>query len=394
MKKIAVDSAQFSKIIAHNKIYVDKTRFLYTIATENTYYFLSRPRRFGKTLFIDTLENFFKGNRDLFEGLYVYEQIWSWDEYPLIRLDFNSIPHENRSILEESLKIRFSEIAEYYNLQIKSDKAYYQLTELVKVLSNKFNKGVVVLIDEYDKPIISYLGHAITSREEQKKLQIAKENQEFLKILYDNLKSLEPYLKTVFITGVTKFSKLSIFSTLNNLIEIDQDPFFAEIMGYTEDELLYYFMPYLKKLGDYYEVSLEEAIRKFRRTYNGFRFTEKNVQVYNPYSSGRALYFSRLDNYWFESGTPTFLIMLIKERGFDVTNLHHIEIGRDEIMAYDIEKLQLIPLLFQTGYLTIKDVEDEIIYVLGYPNIEVERGFNQNLINSFSEDRIGTPVII
>jgi len=259
--------------------------------------------------------------------------------------------------------------------------------KLVRTLSERYNKGVVILIDEYDKPIISHLG------KERDRLKLARENQEFLKILYDNLKPLESYLQTVFITGVSKFSKVSIFSTLNNLIEIDKEPVFAEILGYTEEELSIYFNEYFVKLADEYDLTVQEARERFKITYDGFRFTEKETTVYNPYSTARALNYSRLDNYWFESGTPTFLVDLIKEKDFDVIKLDNLEIGRDELKAYDIEKLQLIPLLFQTGYLTIKDVEDEIIYTLGYPNYEVEMGFSLNLIKSFSEDKIRTPII-
>jgi len=211
--------------------------------------------------------------------------------------------------------------------------------------------------------------------------------------MYDNLKALESNLKTVFITGVSKFSKVSIFSTLNNLIEIEKEPEFAGILGYTEKELYRYFNNYFKKLANKFKITVSEVKSKFKNYYNGFRFTEKQLKVYNPYSTGRALNYLRFDNYWFESGTPTFLVDLIKEKKFDVTELNNLEIGRDEIKAYDLDKLELVPLLFQTGYLTIKDIEDEIIYTLGYPNYEVERGFSLNLIKSFSKDRIKTPII-
>jgi hypothetical protein len=385
MGKIALDSADFEKIISENKIYVDKTKFLFKIIADNTYYFLSRPRRFGKSLFLDTLHTFFEGKKELFQGLYIYDKDWEWEEYPIIKLDFNEIENYNPEILYQRVDEEIENIGDDYNINLERNTAPSKFNELVKKLSKKYKKGVVVLVDEYDKPIISHLG--------KKRLNIAKDNQEFLKRFFDNLKSLESYLKTVFITGVSKFTKVSIFSTLNNLIEIEKEPLFAEILGYTEEELNYYFGEFFIKLAEEYEISVAEAKNKFKRTYNGFRFTEKDSKVYNPYSTGRALNYLRFDNYWFESGTPTFLVDLIKEKGFNVTDMEKKEIGRDEIKAFDLKKLELIPLLFQTGYLTIKDVEDEIIYTLGYPNYEVEQGFSLNLIKSFSEDKITTPII-
>ena len=393
MKKIPIDTADFEMIQKNNLIYVDKTYFLYKIVSEYTYYFLSRPRRFGKSLFISTLENFYKGKSELFKNLYIYNKNWDWEEYPIIKLDFNEIECKTTEIMEKEISELLNNYAEQYDVELNSSRVSSRFNELVRKISEKFNKGVVVLIDEYDKPIISHLGKNIGHRENNERLKIVRSNQEFLKNFYDNLKPLEPFLQTVFITGISKFSKVSIFSTLNNLIEIDKEPVYAEILGFTEKELHNYFSHYFDKLAEEYDISLEKAKQKVKETYDGFRFTEKDVKLYNPYSSGRALHYSRLDNYWFESGTPTFLVDLIKERDFNVTDLERVEIGRDEIKTYDIEKMQLIPLLFQTGYLTIKNIEDEIIYTLGYPNYEVEIGFTLNLIKSFSDEKIKTPVI-
>jgi hypothetical protein len=393
MKDIAISKANFEELIEDNFIYVDKTKFLHKITTSREpYYFLSRPRRFGKTLFVDTLEKFYQGKKELFVGLYIYNQDWDWEEYPVVHLDFNMIPSENREIMEKSLQKTFAKIADQYDTELKTEEAYYMFPNLIENLHNKFDKGVVVLIDEYDKPVISTIDTSLKSNGIIN-LNTAHENQKFLKILYDNLKALEPYLEKVFITGVSKFSKLSIFSTLNNLIELDQDPEFAEIMGYTEEELDKYFSHYFEKLAENNNLTLTETKNKFRNMYNGFRFTEKDSRVYNPFSVGSALKKSSFDNYWFQSGTPSFLVELIREKNFDVSNLENIEVGRDEIKAYDIEKLELIPLLFQTGYLTIKDIEDQIIYRLGYPNLEVEKSFTLNLAKTFSENKITIPVI-
>ncbi len=219
MKRIALSKTNFTEIIKNDFIYVDKTKYLYEIVNSNEpYYFLSRPRRFGKTLFLDTLKTFFEGKRELFKDLYVYDKDWEWEEYPVIRLDFNNILTENKEVLKDSIRKKLNEIAKIYGLEMETNKAYYQFSDLVKKLFHKYNKGVVILIDEYDKPIISNLGKDIDNLNDKKRLKIAKENQEFLKIFYDNLKPLESYLQLVFITGVSKFSKVSIFFTLNNLI--------------------------------------------------------------------------------------------------------------------------------------------------------------------------------
>ncbi|MCK8828514.1 ATP-binding protein [Natroniella acetigena] len=387
MKKIATSKADFEEIINGGFIYVDKTKYLYNIVTQDTYYFLSRPRRFGKTLFISTLEAFFKGKKELFKDLYVYNQEWDWEEHPVIKLDFNTIPNENREVLEESISKRLNEIAHDYNINLDEDKPYYQFPKLIKKLAKKYDKKVSFLVDEYDKPIISNLGKG------ENGIEVAKENKEFLKILYDNLKALEKHLKLVFITGVSKFSKVSIFSTLNNLIELDMHPRFVTMLGYTEDELRNNFKNYFEELAKKSGIDIEELFVEIKMMYNGFRFGREDARVYNPFSIANVLDYQELNNYWFESGTPNFLVDLIKERKFDVSKLEKIEIGRDEIKAYDIERLQLIPLLFQTGYLTIKDIEDKIIYTLGYPNFEVEHGFNLNLIKSFSQEKIKIPII-
>ncbi|SDJ29803.1 PD-(D/E)XK nuclease superfamily protein [Halanaerobium congolense] len=391
MQNIGIDLADFEYIRKNNLIYVDKTEFLYKIVSENKYYFLSRPRRFGKTLFVDTLEKFYQGKKELFEGLYIFNQDWNWEEHPIIRLDFNMIPSENREVLNKSLQKIFSKIAARYNIDLIVEEAYYMFPELIEKLYNKFNQDVVILIDEYDKPIISNLKS--TLEENSANLKTIDKNQDYLKMLYDYLKPLEGYLEKVFITGVSKFSKLSIFSTLNNLIELDQNEKFAEIMGYTEKELDEYFSPYFSKLAEKNNLTIPEFRKKFKQMYNGFRFTEKDSRVYNPFSVGSALKNTRFDNYWFKSGTPTFLIELIKKENFQITNLNNLEVNKNKLDATDIKKLKLIPLLFQTGYLTIKKIKNKEIYKLGYPNLEVEKSLTQNILDEFTNEKIELPLI-
>ncbi|KXS45293.1 MAG: AAA ATPase, partial [Halanaerobium sp. T82-1] len=287
----------------------------------------------------------------------------------------------------------FSKIAARYNIDLIVEEAYYMFPELIEKLYNKFDQDVVILIDEYDKPIISNLKSPL--KENNANFKVIDENQDYLKMLYDYLKPLEGYLEKVFITGVSKFSKLSIFSTLNNLFEIDQESKFAEIMGYTEAELNKYFKPHLHfaKLAEKNGLTISECRKKFKQMYNGFRFTEKDSRVYNPFSVGSALKNTRFDNYWFKSGTPTFLIELIKKENFQITNLNNLEVNKNKLDATDIKKLKLIPLLFQTGYLTIKKIKNKEIYKLGYPNLEVEKSLTQNILDEFTNEKIELPLI-
>lgn len=388
MKKIATDIDDFEKIITEGYLYVDKTKFLAKIIDSGTYYFLSRPRRFGKSLFLDTIKRFYEGKKDLFAGLYIHDFNWEWEEYPVVHLDFNNIPAENREVLEESLQKRLSKIADQYEIDLKVEKAYYMFPELIEKLAFKYNKGAVVLIDEYDKAIVSNL-----SQNNDSELKIAEENQKYLKILYDNLKSLVSELELVFITGISKFSKLSIFSALNNLKVLDMHPEFSYMLGYTEKELRDNFDPYFKEFAAQKNMKKEEIYNDFKRMYNGFRFSDEDIKVYNPYSIASALEAKKIDNYWFESGTPGFLIDLIKKEEYEIPKLSDLQVFKSSLMAYDITKLRLIPLLFQTGYLTIKKIDHKKIYHLSYPNLEVETAFTQNILNEITDYKVEETLI-
>ncbi|BDU51116.1 ATP-binding protein [Haliovirga abyssi] len=376
MKKLAVDMSSFGTIIRDDYLYIDKTQYIYEMVSKGKYYFLSRPRRFGKSLTVSTLEALFKGEKELFEGLYIEGKYREWDEYPIIKLDFNRIANDTSEKLKKNLKEELMLISKKYEIDLLLDDPENMFKNLIEKLSEKYKKGVVILVDEYDKPIISHLG------EEKEKLDIGKANREILKVFYDNLKPLEDYIRFVFITGVSKFSKVSIFSTLNNLIELDIHQDFATFLGYTKEELHKYFDEYIEMVAKSNSISKEEMYLKIKEKYNGFRFTEEEYSVYNPFSIGRLCIYKKLKNYWFESGTPTFLVNLMKARNYDVTEMENLELEENSIIAYDIERLQLEPLMFQTGYLTIKDYEYGI-YKLGYPNKEVEQGFTEQLISSY-----------
>jgi len=386
MKNIPIDMSNFKDIIEQNYLYVDKTKFIYDIVKRNKYYFLSRPRRFGKSLSVSTLQAVFEGRRELFKGLYIENKDLDWEEYPIIKLDYNEITNTSKERMKEDITNVLLQIAQKYGIKLERTETENIFNELIKKLSEKYKKGVVVLIDEYDKPIISHLGKG------KERIEVAIENREFMKVLYDNLKPLEPYLRLVYITGVSKFSMTSIFSTLNNLIELDIHPEFADFLGYREEELKKYFNEYFVKLANKKNENIEDIYKDFKYMYNGFRFSREEIKVYNPYSIGKALNYQEIDHYWFDSGTPTFLIDLIKEKNYNITNIENIEVSINSIKAYDIENLTLISLLFQTGYLTIKD-EDEGIYTLSYPNNEVEKGFCNQLILHMADKKDEAPLI-
>ncbi len=364
-RKYPVGIQDFDKIISQQFLYIDKTHLVYDIAKRGGYYFLSRPRRFGKSLLLSTLHYLYLGRKELFEGLYIYDR-WDWSSpKPVIKISFSNIGHKDKG-LRVAINDELDSIASKYDIELKDNYNSGKFKELIEKLSIKQGK-VVVLIDEYDKPIIDYLG---TNTE------AAVENCEILKSFYSILKDADSYLELVFITGVSKFSRVSIFSDLNNLYDISTDTNFETVCGISQEELETNFVEELK-ITDKQEV---------KRWYNGYSWGGGN-KVYNPFS---LLHFfagdGRFKNYWFETGTPTFLINLAKKSL--LYNFENERISPSQLNAYDLENLQIIPLMFQTGYLTIKDY-DEMggIYTLDYPNLEVRRSYLEYLIDSYIQSQ-------
>lgn len=355
----------FPKIITEGFRYVDKTRYALALAQQGGYYFLSRPRRFGKSLFISTLETLFLGKKDLFEGLYVYDK-WQFEEYPIIRISFSNIGYRTMG-LQKAIANTLSEIALHYQLALQSSEQDIgnQFNELIQKLHEKHQKGVIVLIDEYDKPLIDYL--------DKENLHKAKENRDILKTFYSILKDADSYLKLVFITGVSKFSKVSIFSDLNNVTDLSTLSAFNELCGISQQELEDNFVEELKMYD-------KEEIRKW---YNGYKFHEKGSTVYNPYSllsffQGGGDY----QNFWYATGTPTFLMKLCREQHF--YKFDKITLNQSDLGNFDIENLKIEPILFQTGYLTIVDYDPLFRnYKLSFPNEEVRESYLRNLLDTY-----------
>lgn len=374
-QKYPVGIQNFEKLRSENFLYVDKTAFVYRMANVGGYYFLSRPRRFGKSLLISTLECLFLGKRALFKGLYI-EDKWDWEQnYPIIRMSFSNIGHQEKG-LTKAIIDELDHLADQYGLVLKETFMSGKFKELIEKLSASRGK-VVVLIDEYDKPIIDYIGE-----HSDEKVAMALENRAILKRFYSILKDADPHLKLVFITGVSKFSRVSIFSDLNNLQDLTTNKFFAGCCGITPEELGFYFSEELK----------ETSAEQIKQWYNGYSWDAK-TSVYNPFSLLNFFVQGyEFKNYWFETGTPTFLIKLSKQA--HLYDFETIAIGANALVAYDIEKLELIPLMFQTGYLTIKSYNPmSDVYELGYPNHEVRKSYIEVLMSSYCQSDMGYGVV-
>ena len=374
-KNLPIGIQDFQILRTSNCIYVDKTELIHRLITEGYYYFLSRPRRFGKSLLISTIKEIFLGNKDLFEGLWIYDK-WDWSKTnPVIHLSFSSIDYQNLG-LARGISSELKTIAQKHNLVLNSDSFKEQFKELIQALNAQYG-SVVILIDEYDKPMIDYL--------EYEKLPQAKENQAIMKTFYSVLKDAAPYLRLVFITGVSKFSKVSIFSDLNHLDDLTLHPNYTTLTGYTQEELAFYFDDYLQSASERLKISRIDLGERVREWYNGFSWDGTNT-VYNPFGILQFLAQSDFRNFWAETGTPTFLLEQMKKRQrFDFENALTTS---DLLNKYDISNLEIIPLLFQTGYLTVKKrdfLNGQI--VLDYPNREVRSSFYGFLIDELTPNQ-------
>lgn len=379
-KKLPIGIQTFSKLIEQDYLYIDKTQSIHRLLTQGGhYYFLSRPRRFGKSLLVSTLKEIFSGNRELFKDLWIYDKI-QWTPHPVIHLDFLNISYKTPEILEKSLGDRLVEIASENHIQLPADyDSKAKFARLIKELSSKGD--VVILVDEYDKPIIDFIDQPA----------IAHKNRDYLKDFYSVLKGSDQYIRFAFLTGVSKFSKVSVFSDLNNLDDITLDESFPTLLGCTEDELLFYFEDRIEQLANKTNEPAsgnKRTLREIREWYNGYSWDGAHF-IYNPLSLLNL--FSRLeyDNYWFTTGTPAFLIKILKERGINIREFESVEVDSSSFETYDIENIGSVSLLFQTGYLTVKKKTigtggGETLYQLSSPNKEVRDSFLRHFLDSYT----------
>lgn len=364
-KNLTTSVSTFKDIIELNYLYIDKTNYLYELVSNpKGIYFLSRPRRFGKSLTLSTFKSIFLGEKELFKGLYIYDKDFDWKKYPIIHLSLNRMRAKTADELEENLIIAVDRIAKSYKIKLETKRSYQKFGELIDEI---FKIGrVVILIDEYDKPLLDN----VNNKAERSAIK------DTLKGFYSVIKANEEYLRFVFLTGVSKFSKVSVFSELNNLDDLTMNIKYGTALGFTQEEVDKYFGESIKQIAKKQNVGYKELNNKLRETYNGYKFTKRSEAVYNPVSITKFVQNEELEHYWFETGTPTFLLEIMKENNYNLMKLEALKLNAASFSTYEIENLIPEPLLFQTGYLTIKDYNQEYEeYTLSYPNLEVKSAF-------------------
>jgi len=379
-KPIQPSTPTFRTLIEGGYLYIDKTRYIYPLVQGiQGIYFLSRPRRFGKSLLVSTLDELFKGNRALFQGLWIDDSDYDWQPYPIIHIDFSTKPVHSAEDLSSVIQTYLRRVAEVYGIPFDEENAPIHLDDLILALVNSevgLETGrVVILIDEYDKPLLDNIEN----------LAEARRIQQVMKDFYTAIKAMDRYIRFVLITGVSKFTRVSIFSELNHLTELTMRTDFGTALGLTEQELHDNLAEHITKFAQKEGVSNEELLAQIRYWYNGFCFAPNAENVYNPYSTMQLFHAMQFDSYWFKSGTPTFLIKMIHGEQFDVQALENLKQTPESFDSFNIERLSPVALLFQTGYLTIKAYDKRSRrYTLGFPNHEVENAFLINILDEFS----------
>lgn len=366
--KYPIGIQDFEKLRTNGYSYVDKSRFVYKLATEGEYYFLSRPRRFGKSLFLSTLEAYFQGKKELFEGLAIYDLERDWKKYPIFHIDLNTANFREKDSLYMVLNDYLTTWECKYGTRESEATLALRFKGVIARAAEKEGCGVVILIDEYDKPILQTLRDP----------ELQAEHRAQLKAFYSVLKTQDRYIKFAFLTGVTKFGKVSVFSDLNNLTDISMDHRYISICGMTEKELLTNFKEGISELAEANGDSETETIAKISMRYAGYHFEENSEEIYNPFSVLNTLANSRYDDYWFKANTHTFLIDILKKHDYCITNLSKAQIKAN--MMNNVET-NPFPVIYQGGYLTIKSYDERFKnYQLGFPNKEVEEGILNTLL--------------
>ena len=368
----------FEDLRSRGCIYVDKTALIYKLATEGKPYFLSRPRRFGKSLLLSTMEAYFLGKKELFKGLAIETLEKEWIEYPVLKISFGANSYENNERLKSRLDSIVSENEARYNIEKQSDDPAERFANIIREVSKKFNQKLVILIDEYDKPILDAL---YTEFEEQ--------NRQELRSFYSPLKDSDKYIRFLFITGITKVSHVNIFSGLNQLNDISLNQDFSTICGVSETELEKYFLPEIQALAEKQGLSVAETKNKLAEMYDGYHFAYESEGIYNPFCLLKCFYEKMFGSYWFESGTPSFLVKTLQNQPLELENFVKGKLAtKEQFMNFNPDGKNMLPLIYQYGCLTIKDFEKEMrFYTLDFPNREVEEGFLDVLLQKF----VGVP---
>lgn len=371
----------FDKIRTNGMVYVDKTEMIYHLVTHGEYYFLSRPRRFGKSLLISTLEAYFKGKKELFKGLAIERLEKDWVDYPVLHLDFNGGNYVSADYLKNKLVLMLSNWEEEYGRNPNEVEPEDRFAGIIKRACEKAGKPVVILVDEYDKPLLQNLSNET----------IHNQLRDMMKAFFSQLKSQDRYIRFAFLTGVTKFSKVSVFSDLNNLKDITLSTLYETICGISQDEVDCYFTQPLQEMADANGYTFEEAKRKLAEKYDGYHFSRKLTDMYNPFSLLNAFSELSYNSFWFGTGTPTFLIELLRNNDIAIDELGNMLMSGDELGNVDGVLKNPTSVLFQSGYLTIKEYNsEEDLYILGFPNQEVTDGFFKILLPFYANVNAGS----
>ena len=373
--KYPIGIQTFENIIEGGWAYVDKTRFVYDLATTGKFFFLNRPRRFGKSLLLSTIEAYFEGKWALFDGLAISGMENDWIKYPVLHMDFTGTSYSGIDALDAKLNAFFKRYEEKYSCSSREQNAGVRFSELIEAIASKTGKQVVILIDEYDKPIVDNLGNDDLIDNFRKSLQG----------FYGVMKAEESNIRFCMLTGVSKLGKLSVFSALNNLCDISMDNAYSGICGITEEELRHTFDAGVSEMAETLEMTKEECYRELARNYDGYHFSSSSPGLYNPYSLLNALNSKSFRSFWFETGTPGFLVNYLKDGGYVLDDLSANDVSDTMLTGVRYDEPDVITLLYQTGYLTIKSYDTEFRkYQLDYPNLEVESGFYDCLIRAYT----------
>ena len=391
IRKLPVGIQSFEKLRRDGYLYIDKTPFIWKLVQSSNPYFLSRPRRFGKSLFLSTLKAYFCGQKELFTDLYIekaeeeqaaQENRSAWQEYPVFYLDFNIGNYNCMETLTENLNIFLSQLEGLYGSSDIEESSAKRFSGLLERAYKQTGKQAVILVDEYDKPLLQTMGVNEALNEQYRNT---------LKAFYSVIKTCDEYIRFAFLTGVTKFSKISIFSDLNNLRDISMEEDYAGICGITQEELEANFQPEIQVLADRQQLEYDQALAALKQWYDGYLFHPAGEGMYNPYSLLNAFVKKEIKSYWFATGTPTFLVNFLKDAHFFIPNLDgKVELNETGLETYRAVAQDVLPILFQSGYLTIKKyITEARMYLLGFPNDEVRYGFLENLLPAYSSLPLG-----
>ena len=365
--KYPIGIQNFERIRKEGYTYIDKTAMVWELANQGSYYFLGRPRRFGKSLLISTFEAYFQGKRELFEGLAIEQLEKDWKVYPIFHIDLNAKQYNCREALLEILNMHLEKWEAQYGCEKYKDRSPEErFIHIIEAAYQQTGMPVVILVDEYDKPLALNLDNE----------ELQDEFRGILKAFYGVMKSCDRYIKMGFLTGVTKFSKVSVFSDLNNIDDISMWDRYVTICGITEEEIRNNFDAEVEQLAISAKMTKDQCYEELKRRYDGYHFCEDSIGIYNPFSLLSTLNKKKFGNYWFETGTPTLLVNLLKQTSFNLNDIEDETISSDLLGSVDSMKVNPIPVIYQSGYLTVKDYDSRFKeYHLGFPNEEVRTGF-------------------